>query len=185
MCERMSTAVIVIDMINDFVRGKFGFPGAREVIPRIAKLLSAARKRDFPVIYACDSHTKEDREIKIWGEHAMRGSEGSRIIPELAPKPKDIVLTKRTYDAFFDTPLEKILKENNVGQVVLVGVVTDICIQHSAAGAFFRGFVPIIPEDCVSSPGKNKHLSALEYMKSIYGGSIVKSEDLILEWEGQ
>lgn len=178
----MSTALLVIDMINDFVEGKFGFRGAREIIPRISGLLSAARGRGFPVVYVCDSHERRDPELRIWGDHAMAGSEGARIVRELAPEAGDTVLTKRTYDAFFETPLDEVLKGKNVRNVVLLGVVTEICIQHTAAGAFFRGYHTIVPEDCVASPESEKHRRALEYMRDIYGSKVVRSEELILEW---
>jgi nicotinamidase-related amidase len=172
----MPMALLIIDMINDFVHGKFGFPGARDVLPRIAAIATAARKRRLPVIYICDAHRPGDPEISIWGEHAMEGTEGSRIVKELSPGPDDLVLTKNTYDAFFETPLNKILREKGVDQVILTGVVTDICIQNTAAGAFFRGYKLVVPEDCVSSPNLKRHLDSLAYMREIYGAKIVKSE---------
>ncbi|MEM2874496.1 MAG: isochorismatase family cysteine hydrolase [Candidatus Hadarchaeales archaeon] len=180
----MTAAVIVIDMINDFVWGKFGFPGARGIMPRISSLLSAARKRGLPVVYVCDSHERDDPELRVWGRHAMAGSEGSKVVRELTPGAGDVVLTKRTYDAFFETPLDEVLRGKGVRNVVLVGVVTDICIQNTAAGAFFRGYSTVVPEDCVASPDDERNIRSLEYMRNIYGARVVRSEELISEWSG-
>ena len=178
----MKTAVIVIDMINDFVTGKLGFKGAVEIIPNIRELLAAARAKVIPVIYVCDSHTPEDPEVESLGEHAMAGSEGSKVSPELKPKKGELVLPKRTYDIFFGTELDGSLKKIGTQQLVLVGVLTDICVQHSAAGSFFRGYKVLIPEDCVASPYVRNHKYALNFMKKFYAAKITSSKDLMEGW---
>ncbi len=175
-------AVIIIDMIVDFVTGKFGGEHAQKIIPNIKRLSEAARRRGIPVIYACDAHNRWDPEISIWGEHAMLETKGSEIIPELAPKPEDFIIKKRTYSAFFQTELDDLLKKLGVKEVILTGVVTDICVQHTAADAFFRGYLIVIPSDCTNAVKKEKHEQALETMRSLYGAKITISEEIISGW---
>lgn len=175
-------AVIIVDMIVDFVIGKFGGEHAREIVPNIKRLAEAARKRKIPVIYVCDAHHLEDSEISIWGKHAMAGTEGSEIIPELAPKNEDFIIKKRAYSAFFQTELDELLKKLGVKEVILAGVVTNICIQHTAADAFFRGYSVIIPSDCTNAIDKEEHKRALETMRSLYGAKITTSEEIISGW---
>ncbi|MEM3420838.1 MAG: isochorismatase family cysteine hydrolase [Candidatus Hadarchaeum sp.] len=174
--------MIVIDMINDFVTGKFGFKGALEIVPRIQQLLTAARVKGVTVIHACDAHTPADPELRVWGEHAMAGTRGAEVIPELSPLKGEAVISKRTYDIFQVPRLVRLLKKKGIEELVLVGVVTEICIQHSAAGAFFNGYRVVIPKDCVASPDERDKERALEYMRRIYGAQITNSKEIIKGW---
>ncbi len=179
---RLKLAVIVIDMLNDFVGGKLGFGRAKAIIPNIRRLLDFAHKRGSPVIYLCDAHSPEDPELKLWGEHAMAGSEGAQVVPELKPTRKDSVMEKHSYDIFFDTELDEMLRGIGVKRLVLTGVVTEICVQNSAAGAFLRGYEITVPEDCVASPDESFHRASLDYMKRVYGARITTSKELIKSW---
>ncbi|MBC7218536.1 MAG: cysteine hydrolase [Hadesarchaea archaeon] len=178
----MKSALVVIDMINDFVTGKFGFRGAVKIVSQIQQLLAAARARGIPVIYACDAHVPGDPELRVWGEHAMAGTKGSGIVPELSPIKGEAVIFKRTYDIFQVPRLKRLLGRKGIAELVLTGVVTEICIQHSAAGAFFNGYKVTIPEDCVASPEQRDKAHALDYMRRIYGAQITNSREIIKRW---
>ncbi len=171
-------AVLVIDMLNEFVTGKFGFEGAREIVPRIKRVLEWARRGGIPIIYVCDSHEPGDPELRVWGEHAMKGTEGAKIVPELSPSPGDLVIEKRTYSAFFSTQLDQLLKDKKIQELILMGLVTNICVQHTAADAFFRGYKIRVLTDCTASPVKEEHERALQYMKQVYGAELLSSEEL-------
>jgi len=108
----------------------------------------------------------------------MEGSRGSEIVEDLAPTEEDIIVHKTTYDSFFNTNLEKILKDRGVKNVYIVGVATDICVLHTAFGAFARGFNVFIVKDCVATINEEAHTWALKYMENIYGAKIVHSEEL-------
>jgi len=166
-------------MLNDFVGGKSGFERAKAIVLNIRRLLDFAHTQGISVIYVCDAHSPEDPELKLWGEHAMAGSEGAQVVPELKPTKKDSVLEKRTYDIFFNTDIDEMLRGMGVKRLVLTGVVTEICVQNSAAGAFLRGYEIAVPEDCVASPDESSHKSSLEYMKRVYGVNVTNSSELI------
>lgn len=178
----MKVVVVVIDMINDFVTGKIGSKGAVSIIPKIRNLLAAARNRRIPIIYMCDAHSRDDPEIRVWGEHAMAGTEGSQVIPELKPEKGELVLPKHTYNVFCKTKLGEALQKMRVKELVLVGVTTDICVQNSAAGAFFHGYTVVVPEDCVASLTVKAHKYALDYMGRVYGAKVTNSSEIIKGW---
>lgn len=180
----MRLAVIVIDMIDDFINGKFGFDQAKEIIPNTSRLLNFVQSKNIPVFYVCDSHLPSDPELGVWGEHAMEGSAGAQIVQEVEPRAGDVILKKRTYDAFFNTGLEESLRKIETTELALTGVTTDICVQNSAAGAFFRGYKLFVISDCVASPDDQKHKSSLEYMASIYGAKVITSEELVKRMKG-
>ncbi|MFH1822049.1 MAG: isochorismatase family cysteine hydrolase [Methanobacteriota archaeon] len=179
----LKTALIIIDMIKDFVTGKLGFTGAVEIVPNIQRLLAAARASRVPVVYVCDSHSFDDPEIRVWGKHAMAGTEGSQVISDLGPKKGEPVVKKKTYTIFYGVEPKGLLKKSGVKELVLTGVVTDICIQNSAAGAFFNGYRVVVPEDCVASPDEKANKYSLDYMKRVYGAKITNSREIIRSWK--
>ncbi len=169
-------ALLIIDMINDFVYGKFASPSTYALIPHIKKLIAKAREKEAPIFFVKDSHFPEDPEVSLWGPHAMRGEEGSQVIKDLEVDGAYVV-EKTAYDAFFNTPLDLLLRAKEVDTVVLAGIATDICVMHTAAGAFFRGYKVEVVEDCVSTPWQENHVWALKYMKRVYGAKILKLEE--------
>jgi len=176
----MKTAVIVIDMINDFVSGVFKSDRAARIVPNIKALLDFARRQKAPVVYATDAHLpKVDPEFDVWGSHAVVGSWGAEIVDELKPRKGDFRVFKRKYSAFQGTDLDQLLRELGVDTVVLTGVVTDICIQHTAADAFFRRYRIIIPKDCVEAVDAATQEAAIKYMRKAYGPEITTSKELM------
>ena len=64
--SKRSEAVIVIDMLNDFVTGKLRCERADHIVPNLQKLLAAARQQGVHVVYSNDAHLKEDSELRVW-----------------------------------------------------------------------------------------------------------------------
>ncbi len=175
-------AVLVIDMLHDFVFGRLKCDPCAEIVDNIRRIVDAARAADIPVVYVNDSHLPTDPEIRIWGEHAMRGDEGSRVIEELKPADRDHVLEKRTYSAFFETGLDPLLRSLGVRTVVLTGIHTHICVKHTAADAFFRGYRVVVVKDATATFNPRDHEDALSYMRTMYGAELVTSEELARLW---
>jgi len=176
----MRMSVIVVDMLNDFVTGTLKCERATRIIPNIQRILNFARKKEIPVIYVSDAHLPGvDDELELWPPHAILGTNGAEIIEELKPAKGDYTLQKRRYSAFYETGLDPLLRELKVDTVVLVGLVTNICIQHTAADAFFRGYRIIVPEDCVEAPTDEAQKTALNYLKTNYGSDITNIHKLM------
>ena len=112
-------AVIVIDMLEDFVYGPLKNERAKRIIPNIAKLLDHGRKNDWIIIFSNDAHKKGDPDEKVWGKHAMAGTKGAQVIKELKPVKGDYILPKRFYSSFYKTDLEKILKKHKIKELVI------------------------------------------------------------------
>jgi nicotinamidase-related amidase len=171
---------MVIDMINDFVTGVFKNERAEKIIPDIQRLLNFARENKIPVIYVNDAHLPNvDTEFDVWPQHAVAGTWGAQVVDELKPKKGDFVIEKRRYSAFHGTGLDQLLRELKVDTLILTGVVTDICIQHTAADAFFRGYKIIVPEDCVETIDEQTQKAALDYLKRVYGSEITRADELM------
>jgi len=176
----VKTAVVVIDMINDFVTGVFKSERAAKIVPNIKRLLEYARKKRVPIVYVTDAHLPNlDPEFEVWGPHAVKGSWGAEIIEELKPEKRDFRVLKRKYSAFQGTDLDMLLRELRIDTLILTGVVTDICIQHTAADAFFRGYRVIVPKDCVEAVDAPTQNAALIFLRKAYGAEITTTNELI------
>ena len=194
-------AVLVIDMLNDFVKGKLKCDRATRIIPNVKQLLENARERQIPIFYCNDEHLPIDTyEMKLWGPHAMKGTEGAKMIDDLKPSDgnkmedmtktktktkttEEYVIPKRTYSAFDGTGLDKALRGIYDGKgadtLIITGLHTNICDRHTCYDAFVRGFNIIVPEDGVDAFTEEEHKSGLEYMKRVYGAKIKKVGDII------
>lgn len=172
------------DILQEFVFGKIRSETAKNIIPTTKKLILAARRSKIPVVYVCDAHLPSDPEIELWGPHAMKGTRGARVVDDLKPENGDYVLEKRVYSSFHETGLDLLLKDLRVDSVVIVGLYTEICVRHSAAGAFFRGYKIVIPRDCVESLAAGENEIGLRYMKENYGAKITSSSEVIKRWRG-
>ncbi|NDL01234.1 cysteine hydrolase family protein [Photorhabdus bodei] len=175
-------ALLIIDMLNDFVTGALANEAdAMKIVPVIKRLIDHARgHRDWLVVYANDAHRAGDREMSIWGRHAMAGTPGANVIEALAPvgADREIVLPKRFYGAFDGTDLEEVLKAYGVTEVVLTGQHTHCCVRHTAYGAFIRGYrIKVLSDAVCVFPGVDQE-DALNYLKTIYGAEIIMSTAL-------
>ncbi len=169
--------LIIIDMLNDFVLpgAPLEVPDNSKIIPAVRREIAAARRNGNPVIYLCDSHDPDDREFSRfgWPAHAVTGTDGSNVIPELKPREEDIIIQKKTYLAFFNTDLDSVLKKLGVESIVLTGCVTHICILFTAVEAVPRGYSVTVPADAVAGLAKEDHDAALRIMKNVLGVKIV------------
>jgi len=172
-------ALLVIDMLEEFVHGRLRSPGASAIIPVIKALVDAARRRRVPVIYLADHHYPFDHELQIWGPHALYNDPGSEIIRELKPEEGDIVLYKRSYSGFRETGLDYILRDLGIDTLILTGIHTHICVLHTAIDAFYNRYKVIVVEDAVSAFSEKDHQYALDYMRTVLGCRIVRSDEAL------
>jgi len=173
------TAVIVVDMQNDFVKpeGKLYVPTAQATIEPIRRLLDRARAAGARVFYTQDTHYDGDPEFEIWGEHVKYGTWGWRIIDELAPQPGDIVVQKTRYDGFYGTPLDDLLRVYRIKHTVIVGTVANICVLHTAASAALRWYKVTVPIDGISALTDFDLHATLRQIDYLYKGTVVEKAD--------
>lgn len=177
----MGKAVIVVDMLEDFVYGKLKCERALRIIPPLKKLLAEARKRKIPVIYSNDAHLPTDKELEVWGPHGMKGTKEAEVIKDIKPEKGDYVIGKRTYSGFFATDLDMLLRDLKVDTVIITGLHANICVRHTSADAFFRGYRIVIPEDAVEAFTEKDYKEGLEYLKMCYKAEVKKVDEVIKE----
>ena len=173
-------AILVVDMLNDFVTGSLGCDRARAIVPATAQLLDAARAAGVPVVFCNDCHLPGiDRELKIWGDHAIKGTPGAEVIPEMNVGDKDYLVPKRRYSGFFQTDLDILLKELGVHTVVITGLHTHMCCRHTSADAFCLGYDVVVAKEATNSFTEEDYEGGLAYLKTCYGAEAYTNEELI------
>jgi nicotinamidase-related amidase len=177
----MKEALLVIDMLNDFVRegAPLEVPDTRAVIPVIKQEIDKAHAAGNPVIYVCDTHAADDKEFSKfgWPAHAVKGTRGAEIVDELRPAGSDIVISKTTYSGFYGTDLEKTLEWLDVDSLRLTGDVTHICVLFTAADAVLRDYKVTVVEDGVAGLAREDHDAALRIMQNVMAVRIVRSRE--------
>ena len=161
------TAVLVVDMLNDFCK-----PGGAMVLPRYERLISpqrtiigAARETWAPV----RSNVQRDREFLKRTPHCVEGSWGARVIDDLDARTEDIFVIKRRYSGFFNTDLDLTLRDLEINTVIVMGVVTNICVRSTVHDAFFHGYHVVVPEDAVAATGPREQESSLYDIATHFG----------------
>ncbi len=167
-------------MLNDFVTGSLACERGKAIVPATAELLDAARAAGVPVIFCNDAHIKGiDRELKLWGDHAIAGTKGAEVIPELKVCEKDYVIPKRRYSGFFQTDLDILLRELGVKTVVMTGLHAHMCVRHTSADAYCLGYDVVVAKEATNSFTEEDYLNGLAYLKTCYGAEAYTNAVLI------
>jgi nicotinamidase-related amidase len=175
----MHDALLIIDPLWEFVHGGIRGEDHEAILLALQHLLRAARSTRGPVVYCTDEHVPVDRELEIWGPHALKGSEGAEILPVIAPAPSDFVVPKRTYGAFFEAGLDSLLKDLGARKLDVAGFYTDPCIHHTVTDAFFERYRVVVVADAVAALLPGNREDDLAYMRRMYGAELEVTSDLI------
>jgi nicotinamidase/pyrazinamidase len=170
----MADAVIVTDMLRCFMEpGHSLYVGdkACDIIPNVQRLLERELARGSRIFFICDNHDPDDLEFKMFPPHCVAGTSEAEVIPELARYDGQIIPKKR-YSGFFNTDLEAQLRAIKPGKLIICGVLTDICVMHTAADARNRDYPVEVPVDCVASLDEEAHQFALEHIEKVLGAKL-------------
>lgn len=164
-------ALIVVDMLKDFIYEKGALYGGRKfekIIPIIQKKIEEARQKEDMVIFLTDAHAEDDMEFKCFPPHCIKGNWGSEIIDELDVGKGDYVISKARYSGFYNTNLEAVLKKHNITAADVVGVCTSICVMDTVGGLRNRDIKVRVFKEAVADFDEEFHEYALKRMKRIY-----------------
>jgi len=178
MMAKQRRALLVIDMLEDFVRpgAPLEVPRTRDILPALRRRISRARRKAELVVYICDAHRKNDPEFTRmgWPPHAVAGTRGAAVVREISPEPGDVVVEKKGYSGFFRTPLQSVLRRHGIRSLSLAGVVTNICILYTAYEAAVRGYEVTVDETVVAGLDDKSHRFALDQMEKVLGAHVIR-----------
>ena len=171
------TAVLVIDVLG----GQGGpTPGLEEMAENAIALVKAARAKGLPVIFSNDAHEPAfDREIELWGDHGLVGTDSAQPLAGFDLQESDIVIPKRRYNGFFQTDLDLTLRELGVDTLIAFGCDTNICVLQTLAGAYFLGYKTVVPADACGTFLIGTQEGGLEYFSRCYDSRVVTTQDIL------
>ncbi|XP_077220300.1 nicotinamidase 2-like [Tasmannia lanceolata] len=155
-----TSALLVIDMQNYFSSI------AKPILPTIKTTINLCRNSQIPVIFTRHNH-KSPSDYGMLGEWwnndlILDGTVGSELLLEIGRRSGEKVVEKSTYSAFWGTDLEDFLKGNGISEVIITGVMTNLCCETTARDAFIRGFRVFFSTDSTATSTEELHEATLK-----------------------
>lgn len=154
--------------------------------PGFTAFLDGMRRRGHHIFHMQLINRPDDPNAERYDGHlpVQQGSRGARIIEEFLA-PEDVVMEKNKDSGFYETDLHDRLQALGVDTVLITGMQTQICVQTTAADAFFRGYNIWIPSDCVVSANPDDRDRSLVWLAG-YCATVTTSDDILrtLDAEG-
>lgn len=175
--KRQGSALLVIDMQNHFLEAKSSsfICGGAAILPGVRRLIKSFRRAERPVIYTRHVHHPDGIDAGImewwWEGMCVEGSPESEIHPALAPLPKEKVVLKHRYSAFFNTDLDTVLRCCKIEDLVVCGVLTNMCCESTARDAYVRDYRTFFLADGTGTINEEMHVASL--LNLGYGFSFV------------
>lgn len=174
--EPSRSALLVIDM-QEYFR-----PLASGIVENVQALLEAFRGASRPIVFTAHGHRDPQRDggmlARWWGEVILEGTFDHRLMGELCPREGEKILPKRRYSAFFDTDLEPYLRGLGVNDVVICGVMTNLCCETTARDAFMRDFQVFFVYDATATSSKDLYIASL--LNLGYGFAVLVSAEEVI-----
>ncbi|MGQ9707260.1 MAG: cysteine hydrolase family protein [bacterium] len=165
--NRDKAALLVIDMQRFFLNPSSPTftSGGLAILPNIKRLIQAFRKVGRPVIYTCHVHHPDRLDTGImgwwWKGMCVEGSPESEVHNDIAPQPNEKVVKKHRYSAFYNTDLETVLRCLKVEELVITGIMTNICCESTARDAYYRDYRVFFLADGTGSINEEMHRASL------------------------
>jgi nicotinamidase-related amidase len=168
------TTLLIVDLqkgiLNERTKVKrpFFYRSAHEiVIPNVKRILSAARRSRIEVVYTViQSLTRDGRDrsldYKISGFHFQPGSQEAQVLDEIAPREDELVLCKTSSSLFNSTNFAYLMRNMGRDTVIVVGIQTDQCVDHTVRDGADLGFQMICVIDASTTDSEQRHLNALD-----------------------
>jgi len=177
------TALLLIDFQNDyFSEGKWPLNGTEAAAEQGAKLLTAFRNQDLPIVHVRHEFLSADAPF------FLEGSEGAKIHHTVTPRENEAVILKHKPNSFRDTELQEVLKKLEVEKLIIVGAMSHMCIDAGVRAAVDLGYEVSVAHDACAArdlefngttvPAAHLHAAFMAALSSSYA-SINSTEELL------
>jgi nicotinamidase-related amidase len=187
--NKEKAALLVVDMQDFFLdpASPTFTIGGPAILQNIKKIISAFRQADRPVIFTKHVHHPDRLDAGImgwwWEGMCLEGSPESEIPQEIAPLPNEKVILKHRYSAFYNTDLETVLRVLKVEDLVIAGIMTNMCGESTARDAYYRDYRVFFLADGTGSVTEEMHLASL--LNLSFGFAWVTDVETILNQLGE
>ena len=153
-------ALLAIDMQNFFRRI------AQPVLKNILRVIQTCRQKNVSIVFTQHGHTEPESDGGIlgewWGELIVGGTKDWEFLPEMKIESRDRILPKKRYSAFFETDLDQILRSRGIQDLIVSGVMTNLCCETTARDAFMRDYRVFFLIDGTATGRSELHLATLK-----------------------
>ena len=176
--KKERAALLVIDL-QEYFREI-----SRPILMNLRRLLSASRDAGMPIIYTQHGYSDPLKEAGMlaewWGDSIITGTPAWNWILETAPHEEDMIIPKMRYSGFYKTELESHLRLLGIEDLIIGGVMTNLCCETTARDGFMRDFRIFFLTDGTATVNEDYHMATLRNLA--YGFAYLKRcEDCIEE----
>src|ERR1700732_2292148 len=162
------SAIIIIDLLKGFFKQNPTLPdplNAKQLFATVRRVIDIGREQGLHIVFIKDNFLPAEVPID-----------------KLAPKPGDFQIRKKHYSAFNSTRLDAVLRELDVKRLYFTGAWTEACVQHTVIHAFYLNYEINLISDAISSPHRDAHEYALNYMRQYHRANIITSDESIAQF---
>jgi nicotinamidase-related amidase len=181
--HKSAVALLLVDVINhfEFPDGSRLLKQAMAITPALVRLKARARREGIPVIYVNDNFGQWRSNAAQLLDYCLRhGCAGRGFVELLRPDPEDYVVLKPMHSAFYQSPLEVLLRHLGASSLILAGLATNSCIIATAHDANMRELRLFVPIDCTAARSRREHLQAIENIRGMTHARVLQSSTLRL-----
>jgi nicotinamidase-related amidase len=179
--HRSPTVLVLVDVINhfEFPDGSRLLQNAMQIAPRLARLKKRARASNIPVVYVNDNFGQWRSDAGKLLSHCLRTDcAGKPFVEAIQPDEQDYRVLKPMHSAFFQTPLDLLLRHLGASSIILAGIATNSCILCTAHDARMRDFKITVVADCCAARSAREHNEAIDNMREMAGARVVTLSSL-------
>jgi len=171
-------------------------PGAETIVSNLQRLTAFAAQHRIPIVASTDAHLETDPEFREYPPHCLAGTSGQKkvegtlfahhfTIPnrkidlpgDLGCYP-EIILEKQTVDVFRNPNTDSLLKLLGDSEIILYGVVTEICVDHTARGLIRRGYRVHLVEDAIRHRDSQRAHATIQHVRQ-HGGRLLTTSEVL------
>jgi nicotinamidase-related amidase len=181
--HRSPAVLLLVDVVNhfEFPDGDAILKNALQIVPRLSRLKKRGRASNIPVIYVNDNFGQWKSDAAKLLAHCLRTDcAGKPFVEAIQPDQQDYCVLKPMHSAFFQTPLELLLRHLGASSIILAGIATNSCILCTAHDAKMRDFNVTVVADCCVARSAREHNEAIENIRAMAGARVVTLSSLRL-----
>jgi nicotinamidase-related amidase len=201
LVERSSTAILLVDVQNDFChpQGHFGRHGrdlsqAAEALPRIVDFVARAQALEVPVVFIQQTTPADgSADSPAWlrfktrdgksPDYGTPGTWGWELVDGLKPGPADMRMNKPRPDAFIGTTLKDDLRARGIESLVILGTTTEGCVESTVRAASYHDFYVVVVSDGVCSCSRPLHDGSMRFYEARY--PLATAQEILSVWESE
>jgi nicotinamidase-related amidase len=181
----MKTALLVIDVLQDFFLKGLLVEKRKQLVTVINELVDMAHIHSLPVIWIRQEYKADLSDAPLYNKKnnkpvTIEHTNGCQLLPELHYEESDYEIVKKRYSAFFGTELDGLLQRLGIDTLIVTGINTMTCVRITAIDAYQYDYEVILALDAVNAYDTEQHDNSIKYLQYSVAKGMQNKE--ILEW---